>query len=79
MDDIPDTVTIFVTIYTPATTLFRVPALYDGYTGDLISFEVEGCTITRAALARLLHPEMFARLVRLSKDRLAAVIAGEAA
>ena len=41
MADIPDTVTVYVTIHTPATTLFQVPALHDGYSGDLISVEVE--------------------------------------
>lgn len=79
MADIPDTVTVYVTINTPATTLFQVPALHDGYSGDLISVEIEGCTITRAALARTLHPEMFVRIARLSKTQLAAVIAEEAA
>ena len=79
MADIPDTVTVYVTIPTPATTLFQVPALHDGYSGDLIAVVIEGCTITRAALARMLHPEMFVRLSRLSKAQLAAVIAEEAA
>jgi hypothetical protein len=79
MTDIPDTVTVYVTIRTPATCLFQVPAVYDGYIATLISVEVEGHTVPRAALARLLHPDMFAQIARLSKTQLAAVLAEDAA
>jgi hypothetical protein len=72
--DTPDFVTVLATIHTPATTLHNVPVTHDAFTGLLISAEIEGCTVTRAALARLLHPEMLLRIVRLPKERLAAVI-----
>jgi hypothetical protein len=73
--DLPDTVTMHVTIYTPATALFLVPAHYDTTTRKLVSATIDGHAVPRAVLARMLQPDMFARIAELPRGTINALIA----